>query len=282
MSRPLRLDFPGAHFHITARGVDRSSIYADSQDRRSFLRILGTMCDRYGAVCHAYCLMDNHYHLLVESLNARISSAMQHLNGTHGRRFNRRWGRTGHLFQGRFHANLVEKESYLLEVVRYIELNPCRSGLVSHPVEWEWSSFRPRLGRSRVPACLCVETVLKRFGDESSAREGYARFIALELEGEDLDRKLRQEPFVGSERFVSHFANKARALGKNREVPRNQWLANRPSLARLLRAATHRDAKRQQAVVAFLDYGYAMTEIARELRVHYTTVSRWIRQSGNP
>ena len=276
MPRPLRLDYPGAHFHITARGVERRAIYLDASDRRCFSRILQTACERFGGICHAYCLMGNHYHLLVESAEGQISSLMQLLNGSYGRWFNRRRERCGHLFQGRFQATLVDRETYFLEVIRYIELNPCRAQLASHPGEWEWSSFRPRVGLSRLPPFLAVEPVLERFGPGPRARERYERFVLDGLSEERVAAMVRQETIIGSPKFIRQHAARARGLVGRQKVPSSQRLADRQDLAELLAGST--DTRSSRAVEAVLRHGYSMSEVARRLGIHYTTVSRWVRR----
>jgi len=129
MARPLRLEFPGALYHVTARGNARQAIVLDDRDRALFLVCLGEVVLRFGWICHAYCLMDNHYHLLIETPEGNVSRGMRQLNGVFTQRMNRCHNRVGHLFQGRFKAIVVERESYLLELCRYIVLNPIRAGM---------------------------------------------------------------------------------------------------------------------------------------------------------
>ena len=128
MARPLRIEFPGAIYHVTARGNARNAIVLDDEDRELFLVCLGEVILLFGWVCHAYCLMDNHYHLLIETPEGNVSRGMRQLNGVFTQRFNRRHGQVGHLFQGRFKAIVVDRESYLLELCRYVVLNPIRAG----------------------------------------------------------------------------------------------------------------------------------------------------------
>ncbi len=141
MAHPLRLEFPGALYHVTARGNARQAIVLDDRDRALFLVCLGETVARLDWICHAYCLMDNHYHLLIETPEGHVSRGMRQLNGVFTQRMNRRHGRVGHLFQGRFKAILVERESYLLELCRYIVLNPIRAGMVTQLERYPWSSY---------------------------------------------------------------------------------------------------------------------------------------------
>src|SRR5207247_381934 len=146
MARPLRLSYPGALYHVTARGNARQAIYTDDADRQMFLLVLEDVETRYHWLCHAYCLMDNHYHLLLETPQGNLSAGMRQVNGVYTQRFNRRHGRVGHIFQGRFKAILVERESYLLELCRYLVLNPVRAGIVRQPERYRWSSYRATAG----------------------------------------------------------------------------------------------------------------------------------------
>jgi len=130
MSRPLRLEYAGALYHVTSRGDRREAIYEEDNDRNALISMLEGVCDRYNWICHAYCLMSNHYHLLIETPDANLSKGMRQLNGVYTQTYNRAHGREGHVLQGRYKAMLVEKEHYLQELSRYIVLNPVRAGMV--------------------------------------------------------------------------------------------------------------------------------------------------------
>ena len=277
MPRPLRLDHPGAHFHITSRGNEQRSIFEDSRDREQFYCILTRACDRYCLKGHAHCLMGNHYHLLVESVDGRLSAGIQHLNGSYARWFNRRWNRRGHLFEGRFKANLIDRESYFLEVVRYIELNPCRAGLTTDPIDWQWSSHRSRLGIDRAPDFLCVDDVLAHFGSGLEAVVEYRKFVLAGLGDAVLRDALKNSPILGSPEFRELHSARAKSLEGRQKVPVVQKSAGRPGLEEILPDGLERHERRRQAVTAFVGHGYRMTEIARHLGIHYTTISRWLR-----
>src|SRR3972149_4573760 len=164
MARPLRIEYPGALYHVTARGNAREAIFRDDPDRGAFLVILGRVVERYNWLCHAYCLMGNHYHLLVETPDGDLSKGMRQLNGLYTQRSNRRHRRVGHIFQGRYKAILVDKDSYLLELCRYIVLNPVRAHLVKSVERWPWSSYRATVGERAAPAWLSTEALLAQFG----------------------------------------------------------------------------------------------------------------------
>ena len=135
MSRPIRLEFEGALYHVTSRGDRREDIYETDDDRQAFLRLLGDVCKRVNWVCHAYCLMSNHYHVLIETPDANLSRGMRDLNGKYTQMFNRAHYRVGHVFQGRYKAIIVDADSYLMELARYVVLNPVRAHMVEHPEE---------------------------------------------------------------------------------------------------------------------------------------------------
>jgi REP element-mobilizing transposase RayT len=154
MPRPPRIEFPGAMYHVTARGNNRARIVWEDEDRRLFLRALAWVVSRHCLELHAYCLMSNHYHLALRTPMGNLSRAMQALNSAFAVAMNRRHARVGHLFQGRYHASLVEHEPYLLELVRYVVLNPVRAGLAASPERWPWLSHRATLGLAPTPSAL--------------------------------------------------------------------------------------------------------------------------------
>ena len=128
-------------YHVTSRGDRREDIFLDDEDRQMWMDVLGLVCERFNWVVHAYCQMSNHYHLLLETADGNLSAGMRHLNGLYTQRFNRRHGMVGHLFQGRYKAILIQKEAHLLELARYLVLNPVRAKMVATPDEWPWSSY---------------------------------------------------------------------------------------------------------------------------------------------
>ena len=179
MTRPLRFEFPGALYHVTARGNRRQPIYLDDLDRRAWLGVLRDACPRNNSVVHAYCQMGNHFHLLIETLDASLSALMHQLNGSYSRGFNRRHGIVGHLFQGRYHALLIQKESHLLEVARYIVLNPVRAGFVALPQDWEWSSYRWTVNYVHAPSWLDTQWLLTQLAATPPAGvAAYRDFVA--------------------------------------------------------------------------------------------------------
>jgi REP-associated tyrosine transposase len=176
MSRPLRILLPGGLYHVTSRGNRREPVFVDAVDRTSWLDVLAGVCRRANWRIHAWCQMDNHYHLLVETPEANLSSGMRQLNGVFTQRQNRARGRCGHVFQGRYHSTVIQRQTYLLEVVRYVVLNPVRAKLVDTAEKWQWSSYASTIGSSPSPTWLETTWTLAHFGLRRS--EAISRYIA--------------------------------------------------------------------------------------------------------
>jgi REP element-mobilizing transposase RayT len=157
MSRPIRIEFPDALYHVTERGDRREDIFEDDQDRQTFLSTLEQVIAQFNWICHAWCLMDNHYHLLIQTPDGNLSKGMRQINGVYTQASNRRHRRVGHLFQGRFKAILVDSDAYLLELSRYVVLNPVRAGVVKKPADWPWSSYRSSVGLEPPAPWLAVD-----------------------------------------------------------------------------------------------------------------------------
>jgi REP-associated tyrosine transposase len=272
MSRPLRLQFPGAIYHLTSRGNARQAIYEDDRDREQFFSILAQVVSRYGWRCHAYCLMDNHYHLVIETPQANLALGMRQLNGLYTQAYNRRHGRVGHLFQGRYQAIVVEKEPYLLELCRYVVLNPVRAKALKHPGRWRWSSYGATVGRAVVPEFLTVHWVLGQFGAQKRvAQARYRQFVAEGLGTPQPWTQLTGQIYLGREDFVA----KHQPDTVIRDVPRRQTQATRPRLDTLLAGGRE---WRQGLLAAYRRYGYRLHDIAAHVGVHYSTVSRELRK----
>jgi REP element-mobilizing transposase RayT len=211
MARRLRIEFPFAVYHVTSRGDRREPIFGDDFDRCRLLEVLEEALHRFDARALAWCLMPNHYHLVLQTRQANLSKVMRHINGVYTQRFNRRRDTVGHLFQGRFHAVLIEADSHLLEVGRYVELNPVRAGLVPLPAQWGWSSYRAHAGLSPAPPWLDVEAVRgymlgRQAICEADCREAAERYVALvasAVAAEPWYRRVRQGQYLGSDEFIA-------------------------------------------------------------------------------
>ena len=159
MARPLRIEFPGAIYHVTSRGDRHEDIFEDDIDRRSFLEVVSQALRRFDAVALAYCLMDNHYHFVIHTRRANLSRLMRQINGIYTQAYNRRHHKVGHLFQGRFKGIIVDRDAYLLEVCRYVDLNPVRARMVRAPGNWPWSSYAAHTCAVAAPEWLDTPSV---------------------------------------------------------------------------------------------------------------------------
>jgi len=273
MARPLRLSFPGAVYHVTSRGNARHDIVADDRDRSQWLSLLAHVVDRYGWLCHAYCLMDNHYHLVIETPKPNLSIGMRQLNGRYTQAYNRRHEQVGHVFQGRFTAILVEKDAHLLELCRYVVLNPVRAKIVSHPRLWMWSSYRATVGETKAPGWLTRDWILSQFGQRGGpAQARYRTFVAEGRGGPAPWEQLTGQIYLGSEKFVAqHQPNRV-----IRDIPRRQTQAQRPSLETLFERKGDLEKTIHQA---YRQYGYRLADIADHLGVHAATVSRRLKRT---
>ncbi|HUP65413.1 MAG TPA: transposase, partial [Thermoanaerobaculia bacterium] len=233
MSRQLRIDFPGAIHHITSRGNERRVIYRDDRDRRRFLEILEEVVTLRRWILHAWVLMSNHYHLLIETPEIGLSRGMKRLNETYAMWFNTRHHRVGHLFQGRFKSILVERESHLLELTRYIVLNPVRCHAVKYAGDWQWSNYRATAGLTKAPSWLETESTLSKFGtgDSGQARESYRRFVA-DARGASYKpwEMLIGQIYLGGEAFCEMMQTIVSSEARSREHPRAQLEIVRPTL----------------------------------------------------
>ena len=275
MARPLRIEFARALYHVTARGDRREPIYEDDEDRHSFLSILGTVVEDFNWVCHAYCLLGNHYHLLVETPEGNLAKGMRQLNGLYTQWSNRRHHRVGHLFQGRYKAILVDKDAYLLELCRYIVLNPVRARMVKMPRQWPWSSHRAMLGMQDAPKWLSVAGLLAQFGRGFTlARRRYERFVAQGLQAKSPWNEVQGQIYLGDERFVARMQRKLGRQADDINIPRAQRRAPAPPLAQIARTHTERD----RAIRAAHGTGrYSYLQIGKHFGVHFTTVGRIVR-----
>jgi REP element-mobilizing transposase RayT len=277
MARPLRIQYPGAVYHVTSRGNAGQAIFKDDRDRDELLATLRRVTERFRWRCHAYCLMPNHYHLVIETPGGNLVQGMRQLNGVYTQSFNRRHARTGHVFQGRYKAILVQKESHLLEVCRYVVLNPVRAGLAKRPDNWKWSSYGGTSGIKAPDPCLTTEWVLGQFGEtRSRAAERYRGFVQEGLGAESIRTKVKGQSLLGGEEFVRRLLPYVRGREAVKEFPRSERYVARPSLAKLFSARVlGTKARRDRAIAAAVErFGYTQKAVADFLGLHYSTISR--------
>ena len=275
MTRPLRLEFAGALYHVTSRGDGREEIYLADGDRRVFFDVLAEICVHCNWIIHAYCLMTNHYHLIIETPDANLAKGMRELNGVYTQRFNRVYNRVGHVFQGRYKAILAQKEAYLLELARYVVLNPVRARMVRTPGKYPWSSYRAMIGEEAAPVCLETRWILASFGEtEAEAVEGYTRFVAQGRGQPSPWEHLKHQVFLGSDAFVDTMQSKVPQDRDLREIPQ----AKARQVARPIDEYAHQHPDRDLAIAAaYASGGYTLRDIGDYFGLHYSRVSKIVR-----
>src|SRR3990172_5072357 len=259
MSRPIRIEFPDALYHVTARGDRREDIFDDDQDRRTFLSTVEQVITRFNWICHAWCLMDNHYHLLIQTPDGNLSKGMRQLNGVYTQANNRRHQRVGHLFQGRFKAILVASDAYLLELARYVVLNPVRAGRVKKPADWTWSSYRASVGLEPSPLWLAADGLLAQFAKRRSlAQQRYAQFVAEGIKAASPWSSLKGQVFLGDEQFVQRMQAHLQSGKDDVQIPLAQRRPPPPPLADIERCLPDRNTA---IVAAYTTGGYSYQQI---------------------
>jgi len=279
MSRPLRIEFSGALYHVTSRGDGRKAIYRDDRDRRDYLDVLSEVCKRFNWCVHAYCLMDNHYHLLIETPDGNLSRGMRQLNGVYTQHFNRHHNRVGHVFQGRYKAIIVQKDSYLLELSRYIVLNPVRAKMVRAAKDWPWSNYRMSCGIVASPNWLDTACLLSSFAKtKKTAIERYRAFVAQGKNQPSPWEQLKNQIFLGDEQFVEGMQSKINEDQQLSEIPK----AQRRKVAKPLSYYSDKYKDRDQGVcVAYQSGVYSMREVGEHFGLHGSSVSKIIKQAND-
>jgi putative transposase len=270
MARPLRIQYAGAVYHITVRENEKKHIFFSDEEHYHFLRLLAITVERYQWICYDYCLMDNHYHLVIETPLGNLSQGMKYLNGTYTQYVNWQNNRVGHLFQGRFKAILIEKESHLLEVCRYVVLNPVRAGICAEAGDYPWSSYRAHRNLVAAPAFLATNQVIPLFGDnKEQALLSYEKFVKDGKEHRPFDQ-VKGQIFLGSDAFIARFQDEGR---KTRGISKKQTNVFRPHLEDLLVAPNGLKIAHEN--------GFSTAEIASKMGVHQTTVARRLKLITN-
>lgn len=296
MARPLRLEHENAIWHLTARGNEQRDIFRDDVDRERFVLMLSQTVIRFGWKLISWTLMSNHYHLVVRTPEPNLSRGMHWLNGRYAQSFNRRHDRRGHLFQGRFHGVLIEKESHLLTVARYVVLNPVRAGMVADPADWPWSSYRQTAGIDVPDSWLAVDDLLESFGGANPhGCDEYVRFIANTDEKTSPWTDLVGQIYLGSAEWIKRIGDRIAAAPRSTEHPRAQLNPGRPALNDIVETVAKtfdstveqlRSNNRQTstarciaAFVAFEDGLYRQSDIATALGIRgRSSVSAMIRR----
>ncbi|MCW8963532.1 MAG: transposase [Gammaproteobacteria bacterium] len=279
MTRPLRIEYAGALYHVTSRGDRQEAVFLDDRDRAGFLAILGQVQTDYNWYIHAYCLMDNHYHLLIETPDGNLSRGMRQLNGRYTQTSNRTHRRVGHVFQGRYKAILVQKETYLLELARYIVLNPVRASMVRTAKDWPWSSYRQTAGYRQAAPWLTTEWLLAAFGKRlTHAQKKYRQFVAEGKNQPSPWEHLRNQVFLGTEAYVDKLITLISANRDLSEIPKSQ---RRPKPKPLAWYEKQAKTRNQAIALSYASGGYSMKEIGDYFGLHYSRISRILSSVRN-
>jgi putative transposase len=234
MARALRITFPGAFYHVTSRGNERKAVFKSKRDREKFLEYLESATQRYDGLIHSYCMMDNHYHLLLQMPSGNLPQIMRHINGAYTTYFNVKRDRSGHLFQGRYKAILVDIDEYAKELSRYIHLNPVRAKIVETPEEYEWSSYPAYTGKQKPAKWLYRDFILGYFGQKlSTGQKGYQEFVNA-LVRQEYDCPLDEvvsSTLLGSADFIAFIKDNFLSAKKpDRELPALKELVKKNSI----------------------------------------------------
>ncbi|MFW2372655.1 MAG: transposase [Gammaproteobacteria bacterium] len=276
MARPLRLELAGGLYHITSRGDRREDIYDDDEDREQWLEILSKTCSRFNWRCHAYCLMDNHYHMVIETAEDNLSKGMRQLNGVYTQYYNRRHNRVGHVFQGRFKGILVDRDEYLLELSRYVVLNPLRARMTKNIESWKWSSYKAITGKVSAPPWLETDWILGQFSKQRKrAIQGYINFVRAGVGLPSIWVNLKNQVFLGGDHFVNKLQKRINKKSSLDEISRLQKRKIPKSLEYY--NSKYKDEKKA-IVAAYLTGGYTLKEIGDYYGKHYSTISRLVKE----
>ncbi|MGA7617163.1 MAG: transposase [Thermoanaerobaculia bacterium] len=241
MSRPLRCEFEGAFWHVTSRGNNSQDIFLDDSDRHKFLELLGMTIGRYKWIVHEYIEMTTHYHLVIETPEVTLSRGMQWLNSRYVAWFNKRHGRHGHLFGGRFKGILVDKDEYFLTLCRYVSRNPVAAGMRRHPQQWRWSSYGAKAGMSTVPVWLEVDRTLDMFdpNDRREAQRLYRKFIDAPSAADDrIWDKVRHQVYLGGEEWMARIQAEIDRKPRSDDHPKVQRHIYRPRMDQIIEAVS--------------------------------------------
>lgn len=275
MVRPLRIEIENGYYHVMARGNRREAIYRSDSDRNYFLELLGGVSERRGWNVLAYCLMTNHYHLLVHTPEPNLSNGMRDLNGVYSQQFNRRHRRVGHVLQGRYTAHLVDRDSYLKEVARYVVLNPVRARMADGPRRYRWSSYRDTIGVREPPDWLAIDQILSAFGKRrNTAIQEYREFVRAAVTTGGKLGALKHGLFYGSDPFVERMVKELVEPAELTEYDRRQ----RTALVKPLAWYAERYDRNEALARAWKTGQYTLKQLGEHFGLHYASVSRLVRQ----
>ena len=276
MARRYRIQFRGAIYHVMARGVRKSALFDDDVDRRKFLKLLAATVTRCGCLCFAYCLMSNHFHLIIQTPRANISQFMQYLNGQYAQFFNWRHRYRGHAYESRFLSPVIEDGRYLACAIAYVARNPVEALLVKDAAHWKWSSYRATVGKCACPNFLTVDWLNRLF--EANTAAASRQLFSLAVHKDDLDSDL-EAVVRGSAEFQKSVKKVINATLYRAQLPRSFRTVAQPPLNELFDGIRKSD-RRTVILRAHVVHGYLLSEIARYLDLHPTTISRIVNRTG--
>ena len=277
MARPLRIQYPGATYHIISRAIARMTIFHNEKDWEKFLQIMERVIQKHKWICHAYCLMSNHYHILLETPEANLVPGMKYMNQLYSQFYNWKYGRVGPVLQGRYKAWLVEKWGKYLGNCRYIVNNPVEAGIVRYPSDWYWSSYAATRGFQKAPEWLQTDFLLSQFSkSREKARKMYEEFVLAGIGGESPLKEAKNQIFMGSDSFVAEAMNYVRNTDSLSGIPKSQAMSARPSLELIFRNTGRSGKIARNALVweAFQIHCYTLREIGRHLDLNPDYLSR--------
>ncbi|MFZ5569185.1 MAG: REP-associated tyrosine transposase [Thermodesulfobacteriota bacterium] len=290
MARPLRIQYPGAYYHVTSRGNERKAIFKSDRDRERFLIYLATATERYQAVIHVYCLMNNHFHILLETPAGNLSRIMRHINGAYTTYFNTKHKRSGHLFQGRYKAYLIDGDSYATELSRYIHLNPVRAGIVEKPEQYQWSSYAAYIGKTKPPAWLKCGFILGYMGEKDlNARKQYRSFVNKMIKEEHYNPLdgVYAATILGDENFIQEVKDRhLQGREEERDIPAIGKMIERPGIPVIIKAVDDRfgmDRYLSKRIALYVSHRYSgkpLREIGSHFGIGESAVSQASRRLG--
>jgi len=276
MGRAVRIEYPGALYHITSRGNERRKIFLDAEDRIKFLGLVQDYHDRHGILIHAYVLMDNHYHLILETPQGNLLKIMHGVNGGYTNYFNRRHRRVGHLLQGRYRAILVEKDRYLLSLSRYVHLNPVRAGLVERPEEYQWSSYRGYIGKEKGEDWIEYRWVISQFGEQRKrAERRYKSYVeeGLREGAEDPLKGVYGQVVLGGEEFIERIKEGFQGKRLSTDIVERKRLLEHPTIEQILRGVEKVFGTKDEGLLAKGGRSNTARKVALYLAQLYTGLS---------
>ena len=265
MARPLRIEFPGAVYFITSEGNAGQNIFLDSEDANGWIDVFDSVCKRFKWTCYAYCLMGNIYYLIIETKNANLSKGMRQLNGVYTQNFNRRHSRGGHIFQGRYKSILVQKEKYLKDLARFILLKPVNAGFTKLPQQFKWSSSKYFAAKEIVPEWLKIDEL-------NNLLEDIMRYKDI-----DITNSIKRQIYLGDDNFIESVNEYIDEKKDFSEIPKEQ----RTYYISLDKYESLNDSRDKAIAEAYLSGNHSMKKISEHFSLHYSTVSRIIKNYEN-